>query len=127
MADDTDVPTIRAPKTPIKTPGPANQPGKKDTYNPTSKPKPREFDDPDGERIPTAAEVRARMGFKKGGSVEGKKSDEAQDKKMIATMIHKHEKRDHPGKALTKFKGGGSVSKRADGIAQRGKTRGKMV
>lgn len=56
-----------------------------------------------------------------------KHDDAAEDKKMIASMIHKHEKQDHPGKPLTKFKSGGSVSKRADGIAERGKTRGKMV
>jgi hypothetical protein len=58
---------------------------------------------------------------------EQDKSDLAQDKKMIAAMIHKHEKKDHPGKGLTKFSKGGNVSKRADGIAQRGKTKGKMI
>jgi len=56
-----------------------------------------------------------------------KHDDIAEDKKLIAQMIHKHEKHDHPGKPLTKLAKGGSVSKRADGIAQRGKTKGKMV
>jgi hypothetical protein len=58
---------------------------------------------------------------------EDMKSDIKQDKAMIAAAIHKHEKHDHPGKPLTKLKSGGSVSKRADGCAQRGKTKGKMV
>jgi len=58
---------------------------------------------------------------------EQDKSDAAEDKKMISAMIHKHEKNDHPGKPLTKFKKGGTVTKRADGIAQRGKTKGKFV
>jgi hypothetical protein len=56
-----------------------------------------------------------------------KHDDAAEDKKMIASMIHKHEKHDHPGMKPTKFKTGGSVSKRADGIAERGKTKGKIV
>ena len=55
------------------------------------------------------------------------KSDLKQDKKMIATMIHKHERKEHPGKPMTKFATGGSASKRADGCATKGKTKGKFV
>ena len=70
------VPLITAPKGPIKT-----------RPKPSQQPKPREFDDPDGERIPTAAEVRARMGFKKGGKMpvkkwEGSHKDLVEDKKL---------------------------------------------
>jgi len=143
MAND-NVKTVYAPKTPIKTrpkdsdqpdnPKPNPMPGTPESTAPKpTKPKPqpkpsKTFDDPDAERMPTDAEAAAmRNSYKKGGSVESKKSDMAQDKKMIASMIHKHEKRDHPGKSLTKFKAGGSASRRGDGIAQRGKTRGKMV
>lgn len=44
----------------------------------------------------------------------GKVSDAKQDKKMIASMIHKHEKNEHAGK-LTKFKRGGGVGKTGAG------------
>ena len=35
------------------------------------------------------------------------KKDLAQDKKMIAGAVHKHEKAMHPGKPMTKLKKGG--------------------
>ena len=35
------------------------------------------------------------------------KKDLAQDKKMIAGALHKHEKAMHPGKPMTKLKKGG--------------------
>jgi hypothetical protein len=35
------------------------------------------------------------------------KKDLAQDKKMIAGAVHKHEKSMHPGKPMTKLKKGG--------------------
>ena len=62
---------------------------------------------------------------KKGGMVEG--MDKAQDKKMIKKAVGMHESQMHMGKKsnLSKLKNGGFV-KAADGIAQRGKTRGKM-
>jgi hypothetical protein len=55
------------------------------------------------------------------------KEDIKQDKAMISAAVHKHEAKMHKGKPLTKLKSGGSVSSRADGIAQRGKTKGKLV
>lgn len=58
---------------------------------------------------------------------EDTKSDMKQDKAMVAAAIHAHEKHDHPGKPLTKLAKGGSASSRADGCAERGKTKGKMV
>ena len=38
------------------------------------------------------------------------KADIKADKKMIASAVHKHEKRMHPGKAPTKLKKGGPTS-----------------
>ena len=55
------------------------------------------------------------------------KSDLKQDKAMIASAVHKHERAKHKGQPLTKMAKGGSASKRADGCATKGKTRGKMV
>lgn len=39
------------------------------------------------------------------------KKDLKQDKKMIAGAVHKHEKKLHPGKPMTKLKKGGPTSK----------------
>lgn len=55
------------------------------------------------------------------------KEDIKQDKAMIAGAVHKHEANMHKGKPLTKLKSGGSVSSRADGCCERGKTKGKFV
>ena len=38
------------------------------------------------------------------------KADLKQDKKMIGSMINKHEKKMHPGKPMTKLKKGGPTS-----------------
>jgi hypothetical protein len=38
------------------------------------------------------------------------KKDLAQDKKMIAGAVHKHEKKMHPGMGVTKLKKGGPTS-----------------
>jgi hypothetical protein len=38
------------------------------------------------------------------------KADLKQDKKMMAGAVHKHEKRLHPGKPMTKFAKGGPTS-----------------
>jgi len=38
------------------------------------------------------------------------KADMKQDKKMIAGAVHKHEKKLHPGKPMTKLKKGGPTS-----------------
>ena len=39
------------------------------------------------------------------------KKDLAQDKKVVASAVHKHEARMHPGKAPTKLAKGGVTSK----------------
>lgn len=64
--------------------------------------------------------------MRKGGKVD--KSDLKQDKAMIASAVHKHERAKHKGQPLTKMaKGGSTASKRADGCATKGKTKGKFV
>jgi hypothetical protein len=55
------------------------------------------------------------------------KSDIKQDKAMIASAVHKHERAKHKGKPLTKLAKGGSASARADGCATKGKTKGRFV
>lgn len=51
----------------------------------------------------------------------GRGMAKAEMQKVAGTAVKKHEK------AMHKMAGGGSVSKRADGCAQRGKTKGRMV
>ncbi len=38
------------------------------------------------------------------------KADMKQDKKMMGSMIHKHEKKMHPGKPMTKLAKGGKTN-----------------
>jgi hypothetical protein len=38
------------------------------------------------------------------------KADLKQDKKMVAGAVHKHEKKLHPGKPMTKLKAGGKTN-----------------
>ena len=54
------------------------------------------------------------------------KKDLAQDKKMVAGAVHKHEKKMHPGKPMTKLAKGG-YTRAADGCASKGKTKGTMI
>lgn len=80
-----------------------------------------------------AAEERreaSRMGMNNGGSVMdenkmmgkmGRGMAKAEMQKVAGTAVKKHEKSMHG------MKSGGSVSKRADGCAQRGKTKGRVV
>ena len=65
----------------------------------------------------------AMPGMKKGGKVH---DDIAEDKKLIKKAITQHDEQLHGGKKTTlKLAKGGSASSRADGIAQKGKTKGK--
>ena len=94
-------------------------------------------------KLPT--EVRNKMGYmKKGGMAykEGDKADMAQDKKTAKKAVGMHEKQLHGGKksdlaklksgGMTKMKAGGSCYSKggqlaqANGVAVRGKTKGKM-
>ena len=45
----------------------------------------------------------------------------------VAAAVHKHERSLHKGQPLTKLAKGGNASKRADGCATKGKTRGRFV
>ena len=49
---------------------------------------------------------------RKSGWRTEKNSDEAEDKKLVAKMIHKHEKHDHEDEKETKFKKGGEVHRK---------------
>ena len=70
--------------------------------------------------------------FSKGGTMaksdmkEDMKMDMKQDKSMMQKAVNKHESRLHKGSTMTKLAGGG-FTKAADGIAQRGKTKGMQV
>ena len=52
--------------------------------------------------------------------------DVKMDKSMMQKAVNKHEGRLHKGSTMTKLAGGG-YTKAADGIAQRGKTKGMQV
>ena len=83
--------------------------------------------------------VAADKGKKFSGGGEMDKKDLAQDKKMVKKAVGMHDKQLHGGKktdlaglkkggcATKKMASGGSASKRADGIATKGKTKVTMV
>lgn len=62
--------------------------------------------------------------FAKGGDM--KHEDVKMDKKMMQKAVNKHESRLHKGQSMTKLSSGG-YTRAADGIAQKGKTKGKMI
>ena len=62
--------------------------------------------------------------MKKGGMA---KSDMKQDKTMMQKAVNKHEGRLHKGATMTKLASGGSFRASANGVASKGKTKGKMV
>ena len=62
--------------------------------------------------------------MKKGGMA---KADMKQDKSMMQKAVNKHEGRLHKGATMTKLAGGGSFRTAANGVASKGKTKGKMV
>ena len=66
-----------------------------------------------------AAFEKSGKDVEKKGVKEGSKADMAMDKKQMAGMKN--------GVATKKMSPGGSASSRADGIAQRGKTKGKLL
>jgi len=70
---------------------------------------------PDGKMMKNSA-------MKHGGMA---KADMKQDKGMMQKAVNKHEGRLHKGESMTKLAKGG-FTKAADGIATKGKTRGKM-
>ena len=76
----------------------------------------------DGQKVPAfAADGKGKMA--KGGMAH---ADVKMDKKTMQKAVNKHEGRLHKGSTMTKLAGGG-YTKAADGIAQRGKTKGMQV
>ena len=63
--------------------------------------------------------------FKQGGDM--KHEDVKMDKSMMQKAVNKHEGRLHKGSPMTKLAKGGTFRSSANGIAQRGKTRGTQV
>jgi hypothetical protein len=63
--------------------------------------------------------------FSKGGDM--KHEDVKMDKSMMQKAVNKHEGRLHKGEAMTKLAKGGTASRRADGCATKGKTKGTMI
>jgi hypothetical protein len=61
--------------------------------------------------------------MKKGGMA---KADMKQDKSMMQKAVNKHEGRLHKGSTMTKLASGG-FTKSANGVAQRGLTKGKQI
>ena len=62
--------------------------------------------------------------FSQGGDM--KHDDAKMDKGMMQKAVNKHESRLHKGQPKTKLSAGG-YTRAADGCAQRGKTKGKMI
>jgi len=62
--------------------------------------------------------------MKKGGMA---KADMKQDKSMMQKAVNKHEGRLHKGQPMTKLAGGGTFRAAANGVATKGKTKGKMI
>ena len=64
-----------------------------------------------------------------GGYAEGGMSDKAQDKAMIKKAFKQHDAQEHKGGKGTSLKlaKGGAFRSSANGIASKGKTKGKMV
>jgi hypothetical protein len=63
--------------------------------------------------------------FSKGGDM--KHEDVKMDKAMMQKAVNKHEARLHKGEQMTKLAKGGTFRASANGIAQRGKTKGTQV
>ena len=63
--------------------------------------------------------------FAKGGDM--KHEDVKMDKAMMQKAVNKHESRLHKGQPMTKLAKGGTFRASANGIAQRGKTKGTQI
>ena len=63
--------------------------------------------------------------FSKGGDM--KHEDVKMDKAMMQKAVNKHEGRLHKGEPMTKLAKGGTFRASANGIAQRGKTKGTQI
>ena len=83
----------------------------------------------EGSKADMAMNKKQMMGMKKGGMAEGGMSDTAQDKAMIKKAFKQHDAQEHKGGKGTSLKlaAGGSFRKSANGVAQRGLTKGTQV
>lgn len=66
-----------------------------------------------------------RAGYASGGHVHARDSDEAEDEKLVAKGVHKHESNMHKGEPKTKLKSGGAAHGFASGGRLDQKSRGK--
>ena len=83
----------------------------------------------EGSKADMMMDKKQMMGMKKGGMAEGGMSDKAQDKAMIKKAFKQHDAQEHKGGKGTSLKlaAGGSFRKSANGVAQRGLTKGTQV
>ena len=91
---------------------------------------------PDLQKINKPKTLHGKMSIMKGGGMamdkemkEDMKADKKQDVALITKAFKQHDKQEHKGGKGTTLKlaSGGSASKRADGIATKGKTKGTMI
>ena len=88
---------------------------------------------PDLQKINKPKTLHGKMSIMKGGGMaksdmkEDMKMDMKQDKSMMQKAVNKHEGRLHKGQPMTKLAKGGTFRASANGIAQRGKTKGTQV
>jgi hypothetical protein len=76
-----------------------------------------------GKMVPDfAADGKGKMA--KGGMAH---KDVKMDKTMMQKAVNKHEGRLHKGESMTKLAKGGTFRASANGIATKGKTKGKMI
>jgi len=83
----------------------------------------------EGSKADMAMDKKQMMGMKKGGMAEGGMSDKAQDKAMIKKAFKQHDAQEHKGGKGTSLKlaKGGTFRASANGVAQRGKTKGTQI
>jgi hypothetical protein len=83
----------------------------------------------EGSKKDMAMDRMQMMGMKKGGMAEGGMSDKMQDKAMIKKAFKQHDMQEHKGGKGTTLKlaKGGAFRSSANGIAQRGKTKGTQI
>ena len=88
---------------------------------------------PDLQKINKPKTLHGKMSIMKGGGMaksdmkEDMAMDLKQDKAMMQKAVNKHESRLHKGQPMTKLAGGGTFRASANGIAQRGKTKGTII
>jgi hypothetical protein len=88
----------------------------------------------EGSKADMASDKKQMMGMKKGGMAkddakEDMKMDKSQDKAMIKKAFKQHDAQEHKGGKGTalKLSHGGTFRKSANGVAQRGLTKGTQV